>query len=213
MGQYWTFVNLTLETRVEPHYYGSGAKVMEFAFDSRSLRVLYALLNGRWKDTSLAIVGDYSKSKWGKKYNTFPKTSLLNLTEVRSEFVNPGVDHEYAQSHGLVELKQSVTLPEQTFFVCNVEKKQKIPVLASAHDSQAFVASLLWLFMDDDSMGEGSGDVTCQDGTVHDLCGLWAGQKIRVTNDDPTEFTTLDEDENFEELLTFFEGVYARQRA
>lgn len=78
MGQYYKVVNTTKKQVLEPHSFGSGAKLMEFSSDGRSimqgLAILLADGNGRgggdlksdnplvgsWAGDSIVIAGDYA---------------------------------------------------------------------------------------------------------------------------------------------------------
>ncbi|MFB1018812.1 MAG: hypothetical protein QMC37_01050, partial [Flavobacteriales bacterium] len=108
----------------------------------------------------------------------FKLTSLIELgltTPLKDLFA--GNDPLEAEKIGLVTLiPEKVKLPEADFWIMNTEEKTYVRVDTEFRDNPARIATLLWLFVDAESVS----------GEIHDivdgpeLCGLWSRKAIVV---------------------------------
>ena len=63
MGQYFKLVNLTKREFVRPWDIDGGAKLWEWTANLNQCGVILSLINGRWKESRIVLVGDYDSSK------------------------------------------------------------------------------------------------------------------------------------------------------
>jgi len=208
MGQYWFIANLSLEKTVEPHYYGAGAKLVEFCMDPATLRVFFNLFcKHGWNDSRIAVVGDYADDTSPFSTHGFAPVSLyeLNMTTVRADLFKVGVDHRFAERFG-GRLIPSVAIPKTGFYVFNLDKMEKVRVFtAKKNDTETHVAILMWLLADKSCVGADIGDFrnASSDPRVAYTCGRWAGDRIRVDVKNDRKYRTL-ATESFNATRTFF---------
>ena len=192
MGQYW---HIALKKgnktgKVEPHYFGAGSKFLEFAFSPHALKVLYKLLKEDWYDSQVAIVGDYCESDEGKETDEYDTISLLQLdiTEIdhRQTSGFTKCDPETFEKMGFARLKDSIKIRKDKFYVVNKTEKTYIVIGRKDYDTEECVAALLWILIDDSSMGHGGGDIQPDKHSEHFIkhAGRWAYDSICILDDD-----------------------------
>lgn len=192
MGQYWyiTLKKGDKKVKVDPQYYGEGSKFLEFAFSPNTLKVLYKLLKEDWYDSQLAIVGDYCQSDEGKEAQEYDIISLLQLglTEIdRGQAACfKKVDDAMFERIGLTRLCNSIKIRKDKFYVVNTTKKAYIIIERKDFDTEGCVAALLWILIDDSSMGQGGGDIQLDKHSLQfkQNAGHWAYDSICVLDDD-----------------------------
>lgn len=192
MGQYWHIAlkkgNKT--AKVEPHYYGEGSKFLEFALSSRTLKVLYKLLKEEWYDCQIAIVGDYCKSLEGQETDDYDTISLLKsgITEIDDKQTKnfKKCDPETFERMGFTRLQESIKIRKDKFYVVNKTKKQYIVIERKDYDKESCVAALLWILVDNSSMGHGGGDLKPDKHSeqFNENAGCWAYDSICILDDD-----------------------------
>jgi hypothetical protein len=98
MGQYYKVVNLDKKQYLEPHGFGNGAKLMEFASGGGTMMALGVLLAdgngcgggdldssdplvGSWAGDRIVIAGDYADRSWNAENPSDERTLYQRLDE------------------------------------------------------------------------------------------------------------------------------------
>ena len=192
MGQYWHIAlkkgNNT--AKIDPQYYGEGSKFVEFAFSPDTLKVLYKLLKEDWYDCQLAIVGDYSTSLEGIETHKYDAISLLESGITEIDHIHTDQLKMYDplkfERMGFTCLQQSIKIHKHKFYVVNKTKKTYIVIERKDFDTESCVAALLWILVDESSMGHGGGDIQPDKHSDHfnKNAGRWAYDSICILDDD-----------------------------
>jgi hypothetical protein len=196
MGQYWTMANLSRGETLDPSRYGAGLKLFEFLLERDTLKVFYHILQ-HWKGCKILIADTGT-------LHDFKLTSLIELgltTPLKDLFA--GNDPLEAEKIGLVTLlPEKVKLPEADFWIVNTEEKTYVRVDTEFRDNPARIATLLWLFVDAESVS----------GEIHDivdgpeLCGLWSRKAIVVITEQSMLPCTYTHVGGFEKIVENFKS-------
>ena len=196
MGQYWTIANLSRGETLDPSRYGAGLKLFEFLLERDTLKVFYHILQ-HWKGCKILIADTGT-------LHDFKLTSLIELgltTPLKDLFA--GNDPLCAEKIGLVTLlPEKVKLPEADFWIVNTEEKTYVRVDTEFRDNPARIATLLWLFVDAESVS----------GEIHDivdgpeLCGLWSRKAIVVITEQSMLPCTYTHVGGFEKIVENFKS-------
>jgi hypothetical protein len=188
--------NLSRGETLDPSRYGAGLKLFEFLLERDTLKVFYHILQ-HWKGCKILIADTGT-------LHDFKLTSLIELgltTPLKDLFA--GNDPLEAEKIGLVTLlPEKVKLPEADFWIVNTEEKTYVRVDTEFRDNPARIATLLWLFVDAESVS----------GEIHDivdgpeLCGLWSRKAIVVITEQSMLPCTCTHVGGFEKIVENFKS-------
>ena len=188
--------NLSRGETLDPSRYGAGLKLFEFLLERDTLKVFYHILQ-HWKGCKILIADTGT-------LHDFKLTSLIELgltTPLKDLFA--GNDPLEAEKIGLVTLlPEKVKLPEADFWIVNTEEKTYVRVDTEFRDNPARIATLLWLFVDAESVS----------GEIHDivdgpeLCGLWSRKAIVVITEQSMLPCTYTHVGGFEKIVENFKS-------
>ena len=87
---------------------------------------------------------------------------------------------------GFTCLQQSIKIRKDKFYVVNKTKKTYIVIERKDFDTESCVAALLWILVDESSMGHGGGDIQPDKHSDHfnKNAGRWAYDSICILDDD-----------------------------
>ena len=188
--------NLSRGETLDPSRYGAGLKLFEFLLERDTLKVFYHILQ-HWKGCKILIADTGT-------LHDFKLTSLIELgltTPLKDLFA--GNDPLEAEKIGLVTLlPEKVKLPEADFWIVNTEETTYVRVDTEFRDNPARIATLLWLFVDAESVS----------GEIHDivdgpeLCGLWSRKAIVVITEQSMLPCTYTHVGGFEKIVENFKS-------
>jgi hypothetical protein len=210
MGQYWTIANLSRGETLDPSRYGAGLKLFEFLLERDTLKVFYHVLQ-HWKDDVCKILITDTTTD---SLRDFKLTSLieLGLTTPRKDLF-AGNDPLCAEKIGLVTLlPEKVKLPEADFWIVNTEEKTYVRVDTEFRDNPARIATLLWLFVDEESLSQEIHDTFRRKKDTYQLCGLWSRKAIVVITEQSMLPCTSTHVGGFEKIVENFKSQLVEEK-